>query len=248
MAQLQASNISLTFPLYTQIQTAPNHEKKYDQNRLIRDKKGNIIGVKALSNVSFDIASSDRLAIIGRNGSGKTTLLQVLAGIMAPETGHVISEGHCTNIVNINLGIQSEATGHQNIMLRGLASGHSRASVEAKREEIAEMSGLGEFLGMPVRVYSSGMRMRLSFAIATAFDPEILILDEWLSAGDEEFRQRASEKMSEFASRASILVLASHNIDLLDKICNKALWLDGGRVKMIGAMAEVKDSFQAAMR
>ena len=202
-----------------------------------------MIGVNALTNVSFALKGGDRLAIVGANGSGKTTLLQVMAGIYTPDSGQLRVKGQRSNLINIGLGMRLEASGRRNIVLGGLAAGHSRADVMDRCEEIEAFSELGEFLSMPVSTYSAGMRMRLSFAIATAFDPEILILDEWLSAGDENFRRKAAERMQHFVETAGILVLASHNPSLLKNNCDLGLWLREGEVAAFGEIDNVLEAY-----
>ena len=243
MPYLHAKDVSLTFPLYSASALSASRPDAEDIPNIVKSKSGRIIGVKALSNVNFELESGDRLAIIGANGSGKTTLLQVLAGIYPPDQGYVEMHGACTNLININLGMQADVTGNDNIMLRGLAAGHSREQVEEQRSQITEFSQLGEFLDMPVRTYSAGMRIRLSFAIATAFKPEILLLDEWLSAGDAAFRARAVERMNTFVSEAGILVLASHSRQLLLENCNKAIWLERGSIRALGDVETLWDAY-----
>ncbi|MEO1399491.1 MAG: ABC transporter ATP-binding protein, partial [Pseudomonadota bacterium] len=154
--------------------------------------------------------------------------------------------GRPTSLININFGVKNDATGHRNITLQGLAAGRSVAEIEEAREDIVAFSELGAFLDLPVGTYSSGMRMRLSFAVATAFRPEILLLDEWLSAGDQRFRLKATERMQSYVERAGILVLASHNSDLLRANCDLLLWLDNGRVKRLGPFAEVLEAYSAS--
>jgi ABC-type polysaccharide/polyol phosphate transport system ATPase subunit len=244
MVMLAAEGVSLTFPLYSPAQRNEALNGVHD-DRILLSPAGRILGVHALEDVSLSLKSGDRLALIGANGSGKTTLLQVLAGIIRPDIGRVLVEGACTNLININLGIQHEASGHQNITLRGLAAGHSRRAIEAKRKSIAEFCELGEFLDMPVLTYSAGMKMRLSFAIATAFEPEILLLDEWLGTGDRHFLEKASARMRGFVDRAGILVLATHSTELLQQNCNLALWLSRGRVKRFGGVDEVLSAYLA---
>ena len=247
MARLTVSDVSLVFPLYTDAQSNGPADGGFNQSRLIKAEDGRILGVRALDRITFELSSGDRLALVGLNGSGKTTLLQVLAGIIPPDAGEVRVEGKATNLININLGMQLEATGHKNITLRGLAAGRNRADIEAKRQEIAEFCELGEFLDMPIMTYSAGMRMRLNFAIATAFDPEILILDEWLSAGDASFRAKASRRMQEFVGKAGILVLASHSEQLLKANCNRAVLLDDGRITAAGSVDDVLAAYAETM-
>ena len=239
---LRAEKLEVTFPVRGGIREQGLSDR---DPRLVWDKKKRLRGVRALHNLSFELRQGDRLAIIGRNGSGKTTLLQILAGIVAPSRGFIVYRGRITSLININLGVQPEASGHRNITLRGLASGYSHKQIEAKRQEIAEFSELGDFLNMPMSSYSAGMRMRLTFAIATAFNPEILILDEWLSAGDLTFKRKATERMQEFVSKAGILVLASHSRQLILDNCEKGLWLDGGTIRAFGPIREVLDAYEA---
>ena len=216
--------------------------------RMIWDHKNRLRGVRAIDGVTFSLKEGDRLAIVGENGSGKTTLLQVLAGILAPETGRLMVHGRITSLININLGTQPEASGHRNITLRGLAAGYTHKEIEAKREEIADFSELGEFLHMPIETYSAGMRMRLVFSIATAFEPEILILDEWLSAGDVSFKEKATRRMNEFVEKAGILILASHSRKLILDNCETGLWLEEGRLRDIGPIAGIVDAYETAQR
>lgn len=215
--------------------------------RLIWDRYKRLRAVQALKDISFEAKTGDRLAIVGRNGSGKTTLLQILAGIFSPNEGRLISRGRITSLINIGVGIQPEASGHRNITLRGLAAGYSRKQIEEKRDEIADFSELGEFLSMPLVSYSAGMRMRLTFAIATAFNPEILILDEWLSAGDVSFKKKATERMQKFVAKAGILILASHSRQLILDNCEKAMWLDGGLIRAIGPVKDVLQAYEASI-
>ena len=240
---LNVEQVGVTFPVRGNVheQAASEHDK-----RMIWDRRGRLRGVRALTEISFALKNGDRLAIVGRNGSGKTTLLQILAGILSPTEGRLVSRGRITSLINISLGIQPEASGHRNITLRGLAAGYSRAQIEEKREEIAEFSELGEFLGMPMESYSAGMRMRLTFAIATAFTPEILILDEWLSAGDTAFKKRATRRMQEFVAKAGILVLASHSRELILENCETAIWIDGGRIRVLGPVKEVLEAYESS--
>lgn len=215
---------------------------------MIWDKRGQLRGVRAIQDVSFSLKKGDRLAIIGENGSGKTTLLQVLAGILSPETGTIRVQGRITSLININLGVQAEASGHRNITLRALAAGYTNREIAIKRREIAEFSELGEFLHMPLDTYSAGMRMRLIFSIATAFEPEVLILDEWLSAGDIAFREKATRRMNEFVEKAGILVLASHSRKLILDNCEIGLWMEEGRLKAFGPVLEVINAYEAAQQ
>lgn len=240
-----ADKVGVTYPVRGKIAQGLDTQST---PRMIRDARGRLRGVRAISDISFTLNEGNRLAIIGENGSGKTTLLQVLAGILKPEVGTLRVRGQITSLININLGTQIEATGHRNITLRGLAAGYTYDEIEAKREEIAEFSELGEFLSMPIETYSSGMRMRLVFSIATAFTPEILVLDEWLSAGDVSFKEKATRRMIEFVEKAGILILASHSRKLILDNCDICLWLEQGVVRAMGPVLEIVNAYEAEQR
>ena len=250
MAYIKARDIRVRFPVLRG--AGPNsygHEapRGLDDSRLIRNASGAITGVQALDGVGLEAAKGDRWALIGRNGSGKSTFLQVLAGLLPPDEGVVEMSSPPTNLININLGMELEADGRRNILLRGLAAGWSKREILARQSEIEDFSGLGPFLDMPVGTLSAGMRMRLNFAIATAFDPEILLLDEWLSAGDVEFQKRAAERMDRFVSAAGIVVLASHGRSLIERVCNRCLWIDAGKVRLMGDPKSVLNAYERAM-
>lgn len=190
--------------------------------------------VVALDRVSFSLAAGDRLAVVGHNGAGKTTLLKVLYGIFEPTGGQVEVAGKVDALFNINLGFRREATGRRNIMLRGMINGWSRREIERRIEDIVTFSELGEFIDMPFKTYSQGMAARLAFATATSFEPEILLMDEWIGAGDRDFQEKARRRMNEMVASAGIILLASHNSALLKRTCNKVLVLEKGTVRHFG--------------
>ena len=181
--------------------------------------------------------------LIGHNGSGKTTLLRVLSGVYHPVSGSISIDGRCTSLINISLGIDPEATGRQNIALRGALLGFSKGELQSRMQEIEEFSELGDFLNMPVRIYSTGMQLRLAFSISTVLQPEILLMDEWLATGDEGFKSKANARLRELVDKTDILVIASHSKALLMENCNRILWLDHGKVKMDGAPDDVLKSY-----
>jgi ABC-type polysaccharide/polyol phosphate transport system ATPase subunit len=189
--------------------------------------------VTALDGVSFELKAGDRLGLVGANGSGKTTLLKVLYGIYDLTSGSLEVNGRVDALFNISLGFRAEATGRRNILLRGLINGWSKDEIDARTEEIIEFSELGEFIDMPFKSYSQGMAARLAFATATSLEPEILLMDEWIGAGDQSFQDKAKRRMAELAGKAGIIVLASHNPALIKSTCNKILQLESGRVKQI---------------
>jgi lipopolysaccharide transport system ATP-binding protein len=200
--------------------------------------------VRALDDVSFRLERGDRLALVGHNGSGKSTLLRVLAGIYHPDGGQVSSSSHVSGIFNISLGFRQEASGYRNLIIKGLMAGRSRAEIEAALPEIAEFTGLGPYLDMPVHTYSQGMAMRLAFAATTAFSNDILVMDEWIGAGDASFQERIVARMNDVMHASTIIVLASHSGTLLRRIANKAIWLEQGCVRMAGGL-EVIDAYEA---
>lgn len=186
--------------------------------------------VQALRDISLDLREGDRLGIIGHNGAGKSTLLRVIAGVYPPSRGIVRLTGTVGSLIDPGLGIEMEATGYENIRIRGLIAGMRLATIRSITPRIAEFSGLGDYLSMPVRTYSTGMVMRLSFSIATAIRADILVMDEWLSVGDAEFRSQAEERLQEVVANTGILVLASHSPALIARECTRRIELSHGTI------------------
>ncbi len=197
------------------------------------------IVVRALNDISLHLMHGDRVGLIGVNGAGKTSLLRTLAGVYEPIRGSIEINGRVASLFNLTLGMDPEATGYENIMIRGLILGLTQSQIKDKREEIKEFSELGTFLDMPLRTYSSGMMMRLAFAISTSVVPEILLLDEWISVGDAGFLRKAEKRARALVSEVGILVVASHQTLLLEHICNRVVWLDGGAVRDDGPAKQV---------
>jgi ABC-type polysaccharide/polyol phosphate transport system ATPase subunit len=195
--------------------------------------------VTALDGIDLDIRAGDRVAIVGANGAGKTTLLRVLAGIYHPSAGSIDVLGRCLSLFDLSAGFDEEATGYENIMRRGLVIGARRTEIDARRAEIAEFTELGDRLDLPLRTYSSGMMLRLIFAVATAVEGEIVLLDEWIGVGDQQFRKKARQRLDEIVVRAGILVLASHDIELIKSTCNRAILLEEGWIVAAGATDEI---------
>lgn len=195
--------------------------------------------VKALKDLSLTIKSGERVGIIGHNGAGKSTLLKVLAGIYPPQRGRVSIEGHVCPLFEFVTGFEMEATGWENIRTRALLLGMSPKEIDHKIDGIAAFSNLGEFLDIPVRHYSSGMFVRLAFATSTAVDPQILLLDEVMAAGDAAFIESAKQRMNELMLRASIVVFASHSLDVLPSFCDRTILLKQGQIVADGPTADV---------
>ena len=184
--------------------------------------------------------------LIGHNGSGKSTLLKLLGGIYRPTSGTVSRAGVVGSLLDISLGMSPDATGRENIFLRGALQGMSRSEIARLVPGIIEFSELGDFIELPMRTYSSGMLLRLAFSVATVLSPDILLMDEWLSVGDEAFQSKAEARLHEVVSRTSILVIASHSANLISGQCNRVLYLDHGRLIADGPPAEVLPMYFAA--
>jgi ABC-type polysaccharide/polyol phosphate transport system ATPase subunit len=195
--------------------------------------------VQALTDISCSFASGDRIGLIGWNGAGKSTLLRVIAGIYEPSAGRVHTQGNIMPLLDLGVGFNGDLTGRENIRLRGMYLGYRPSVFETLAPEIEEFTELGGYLDLPVRTYSSGMQMRLAFGIATALQPDILLMDEWILAGDAAFVDRAHARIAGFVEKTHILVLASHAEGIVRQWCNKAIFLKSGRVEMLGPVDDV---------
>ncbi len=199
-------------------------------------------GFDALSDISLDIKGGDRVGLIGKNGAGKSTLLRAMAGIYPPRKGTIEVDGKISSMFNMGLGMQMEYSGMRNIQLSNLIANVPKKDRPALTAKIAEFTELGDFLNNAVRTYSSGMGMRLRFACATTLEPDILLLDEWVGAGDAEFQAKATDRMNELVDTAGIVVLATHNIPLMKKTCKKAIWIEEGQIQKSGDIDDVLDA------
>ena len=240
MISLRLESVTVDFPVYS---TGARSLKKRLLHRgtggRIAHGAGDRLRVRALEDVSLALKHGDRIGLVGPNGAGKTTLLRVLAGAYEPTRGRIERCGRTASLLNVSLGIDSEATGYENIMTRGLFLGLRPEQVRSRMDDIAAFSELGDYLAMPVHTYSAGMRLRLAFAVCTCFDPEILLMDEWLGMGDRAFVEKAQRRLKQFVERAGILVLASQNSSLLQRVCSTGILLDRGRVKCFGPINKV---------
>lgn len=203
--------------------------------------------VRALSDISLTIGDGERLGLVGRNGAGKSTLLRLIGGLIAPSSGRVKTKGRLIPVIERGIGIHPELTGRQNIELPLRLLGATKAEVLAARDEIPDFTGLGEFIDLPYKTYSEGMKARLVFALCTSIPADVLVLDEWLGAGDIDFTERAQRRLTEFLSRSRTLVLASHSLELIERVSTRVAWIDGGRVRMTGDPAEVCDAYRHHM-
>lgn len=233
MALIEFSNVCVDFPVY-------NAHSRSLKKRLIQvatggqlgaDPQGHIV-VRALENLNFTFSDGARIGLVGHNGAGKSTLLRLLSGVYEPTSGIKRIEGKRGSLIDISLGIDPEATGRENIFLRSSLLGIPLSEINAKLDSIIEFSELGDFIDMPLRTYSTGMHLRLAFAVSTIVRPEILIMDEWLAVGDEGFKHKAEARMTELVQSTNILIIASHSKELIANTCNRVLWLEHGRIKM----------------
>ena len=245
MAGIKLDNVSLTFKVRQQGRIT---FKEFLVRQMFRRSVNPMIEVRALQEVSFQLHEGERIGIIGHNGAGKSTLLKVLAGIYPPSQGRRIVEGRISSLFDIALGFEMDASGWENIYYRGYLQGETPKSVRAKMQGIADFSELHDFLKMPVRYYSAGMLVRLAFSIATAIEPEILLVDEVLGAGDMAFQVKAGKRMQDMMSKARLIVMVSHDMESLVKLCERCVWLDHGRVRQVGPTKTVIASYTKSVQ
>jgi ABC-type polysaccharide/polyol phosphate transport system ATPase subunit len=246
MASIELTNLSLTYPVINVGASIRRVAMSGLTGGFI--KRGRDVSmVQAIRNITLKIESGDRVGLIGHNGAGKSTLLRVLAGIYKPTTGLISIEGRIGSLLELGFGIDPEETGWQNLTFV-----FKMISLDAQQravliEDVAEFTELGEFLHMPVRTYSTGMQMRLSFGIATALSPNILLMDEMISAGDASFYAKAERRLQKMTDTADILVLASHSTDLIASWCNKAVWMEKGEVRAFDDVEIVMDEYLSSV-
>jgi ABC-type polysaccharide/polyol phosphate transport system ATPase subunit len=237
-ASLDLLDVSVDYPIYD----AGGRSLK---NALLRSVGGKIaadhgsVTVKALSRINLGLREGDRLAVIGHNGAGKSTLLRVLAGIYEPSSGDVRRQGTVASLIDIMMGMDPDATGYENILIRGLLLQRKRADILAQVDEIEAFTDLGHYLDLPIRTYSTGMLVRLAFAISTSVVPDILILDEMIGAADSAFTLKAQERIRAYIAASRILVFASHDPSMLRMFCNKAILLKTGSIVAEGDVESV---------
>lgn len=249
MALIKLENITLDFPVQawkSDRRRSLTKDKPIGGQLSAAGQSGHMV-VRALDQLSLALGPGDRLALLGHNGAGKTTLLRVMAGLYAPTHGRATIQGRVAPLLNLSFGMDTEATGYDNIFIRGLFLGMSKAELKKKADAIADFSELGDFLDLPMRTYSAGMRARLAFAISTHVETDILLLDESVATGDARFLRKANERLESFAHESKLLVLASHQNKVLRDLCNKALLLEHGRIKAFGGVDEVIETYSTSM-
>jgi len=244
MARIQLDRVSVDLPVYS-ASARSLKARLLPAGRIGAGPRHQVL-VHALRDVSCEFQAGDHVALVGRNGAGKSTLLSVLAGIYEPAYGQVRIEGRIAALLEMSLGMEEDATGRENVILRGRLLGMSRAEITERLPEIVEFAALGDHIDLPLSTYSAGMRLRLAFSVSTCTAPDVLLLDEIIGVGDVEFAKRSTERMQQLIQRAQILVVASHNTHLLAELCNKAVWLEGGRVREIGPAPAVMARYQSS--
>lgn len=232
---IRADRLQLTYPIYSiRAQSLRNSVVNLAVGGKLLKNEQDVIHVQALDNVSFTVEEGDRLGVIGHNGSGKTTLLKVLTGVYEPTNGDLFVDGKVSSMIDPGHGLNFDATGLENVTVMGHLRGLTTKEIRARLPEITEFSGLGAYINLPMKTYSAGMSMRLVLAVATCFDPDILVLDEWLGAGDASFVDKATQRMRDFVDKSRAIVIATHSTELVKSFCNKVLHLEGGRVRYFG--------------
>lgn len=240
---IRVKDVSITYR--TNVDARPTFSKLISRSNAGKKKVRTIDAVK---NVSFDIKHGTVLGVVGHNGAGKSTLLRAISGILPPSSGEIEVHGQVSTLLSLGVGFNKNLSGTENILLAGLAAGMSRAEVLERRDEIADFAEIGDFIELPVRSYSSGMSQRLAFSVAVNMNPEILLIDEALSAGDARFKVKAQAKMRELMETARTMVLVSHALSSIRELCNDAIWLDHGSLMMHGKPDEVVDAYTKYMQ
>lgn len=235
-----AKDVRVVFPFYSN--RAPSERRRFRVGRRQRRE------VVALDEVSLTVEQGEALGVIGQNGSGKTTLMRALAGTLVPDGGTVEWRTERPTLLELGVGFNTALTGRNNVILGGLAAGHSRTTMEELFDDIVEFSGIGDAIDRPVATYSSGMRSRLSFAIAMTLKPKVVLLDELLTVGDASFKEKSAAAMSELLEGAGTVVIVSHSMARVREQCDRVLWLDSGKVMMVGDSDEVVDAYLSFIR
>jgi ABC-type polysaccharide/polyol phosphate transport system ATPase subunit len=250
MACINLHRASVQFPIY-------NARSRSLKSTIARHAVGatiasrpnkDIVVVNALNNITLSLHPGDRVAIVGHNGAGKTTLLRVLSGTYVPTSGSAEVIGDVSALTDIKMGMDPEASGHENIIMRAILLGMSYQQARALAPEVEQFSELGEYLDLPVRTYSTGMMLRLAFAVTTSIQPEILIMDELIAVGDASFIEKATQRIRTLIAKANIFVLASHDEHTLRQFCNRAIWLNRGELAADGPLDGVLAAYDKASR
>ncbi len=244
---ITVNNVVLTYELYhDQTRSLKEAAINFFHKRQYTEKKASHFN--ALDQISFEVKENERLGIVGGNGAGKSTLLKVISGILKPTQGSIKVNGTIQPLIEISAGFNPEFSGKENIYLNGYMLGFTKEQITSKEKEIIEFTELKDFINVPVKYYSSGMAVRLAFAIATSIEPEVLLFDEMLSAGDAHFNAKAQIRMNELVNKSKGMVVVSHDLSMIKKLCNRALWLERGKIKMEGTPEAVTQAYETAVK
>jgi ABC-2 type transport system ATP-binding protein len=243
MVSIDVRAASVDFPIFDAKSRSLKHTVLGVVGGRVAPNESKTVVIEALHDIDLSLQEGDRLALIGHNGAGKSTLLRLLSGIYEPTRGEAIVAGRVAPVFDLGVGMDPEISGYENIMIRGLFLGMTRKQMEARVDDIAEFTELGNFLSMPLRTYSTGMRVRLALGVVTSIDPEILLLDEGIGAVDAAFLERATGRLKDLVNRAGLLVFASHSDNLLQLLCTDALWMEHGTIRQQGPLEDVLASY-----
>lgn len=247
MAHIKLRDTSITFSIYNA------------KTRSIRTELFNAIGgklrsvdntvyINAVDSMNLDISQGERVALIGHNGAGKSTLLKLLSGIYEPTSGQIEIDGDVSSLTDITMGMDPENSGYENIIMRCIFMGMSFEEAQSKIPEVIEFSGLREYIDLPMRTYSTGMYLRLAFTIATSVTPDILIMDEMIGAGDASFIEQARVRTMDLIQKTKIMVISSHNMEMLKEICTRGIWMEKGKIRMDGGIEEVISAYNDSVK
>ena len=235
---IQLSNVSKKYILH--------HEKP----TLIENLIGGVKKEKfwALKDIHLKIEKGERIGIIGPNGSGKTTLLEIITGITWPTKGRVVIKGKLVSLIELEAGFHPELTGEENVFLNGLLVGMSKEEIKSRLKKIISFADIGQFIDAPFYTYSEGMKLRLGFSIVAHTNPDIVLLDENMAVGDKDFKEKSYKKIKEFFRRGKTIVLVSHNMELIKKVCSRVIWLNKGKIKLQGRPKQVVLSYDSSLK
>lgn len=244
MVSIDTYNACVDFPIFDAKSRSLKKAMLSTAGGAIGKNADNTVVVEALKDINLHLREGDRVGLVGHNGAGKSTLLRLLSGIYEPTRGSADVRGRVAPVFDLGVGMDPEVSGYDNIIIRGLFLGQTIKQMKNKMDEIAEFTELGDYLAMPLRTYSTGMRVRLALGVVTSIEPEILLLDEGIGAVDAAFMAKARVRLQEMVERSGILVFASHSNDFLAQLCNTALWVDHGQIREAGLVADVVEAYE----
>jgi ABC-type polysaccharide/polyol phosphate transport system ATPase subunit len=248
-AHISLRDVNVEFTIYgVHARSLKNHALRLTTGGLISFPSDSRVVVNGLTEISLDIKEGERVGLVGHNGAGKTTLLRVLAGAYEPVRGTFRRVGRTSSLFDMSYGFDGDASGMENILIRGMYLGLDREMLLKRQQEIADFSGLGGYIYMPAHTYSVGMLMRLAFSISTCVSPQILLMDEWLAVGDATFVGKAEQRLIDLIGTVGILVIATHSFSILDRVCNRLVWLEAGKIVADGPIEKVKPAFLASLK